>query len=595
MTMRKKLMLFFICLVMIPILTIYSVAINIFYESTKKDLQALFSNHIHGIGKNADQFFTDALDLTTYPLMETNLKAFLSKPKDDENYFALTSNANSILLSMPYGFSNGIRGISLLSRDQASINVGISLKISKEDLEAARAGASRPYWDYRDVSSLQDTPMEAYSHITLTRLLRNPSNLSEELGFIKIAMSRKQLIDTLMSDRINHEVSYFIIDENNKLLVDTSSGQSYANLKGDISYPHLLQLASSSANTQINGQYFISAHKIERTPFVLYSIVKPNILTIIKETLLKGLSLTVVLVLLFTLLLSFTFSQIITAPLVKLGKRMKSISNEDFSVRIDVKRNDEIAVLANNFNRMAQRLDFLYKEVYMGNLKLQQAQLSALQTQINPHFLYNTLDTIYWMSEMGDTKNVSSMVSNMSKMMRMTLSPNNSDMVTLSEELEHLSCYIHIQRIRYGDQFVFDIDCPEHLKSYYVLRLLLQPLVENALLHGLKNSTHGIVKVRIYENENTLVYEVMNNGTPVDVTEINRLLEVEGSGMRGFALRNIKERIALKNGKGFHLGCFLRDGFSVFQITQKLRVEEADAREITLADYNSEQTKGLKR
>ncbi|WP_460326828.1 sensor histidine kinase [Paenibacillus sp. YSY-4.3] len=574
--MRKKLMLFFICLVMIPILTIYAVAINIFYESTKNDLQALFSNHIHGIGKSADQFFTDALDLTTYPLMETNLKAFLSKPKDDENYFTLTSNANSILLSMPYGFSNGIRGISLLSQDQAFINVGISLKISKEELEAARAGESRPYWDYRD------------NHITLTRLLRNPSNLSEEIGFIKIAMSRKQLIDTLMSDRINHDISYFIIDENNKILADTSSGQSYANLKEDISYQHLLQLASSSANTQINGQYFISAHKIERTPFVLYSIVKPNILTIIKETLLKGLSLTVVLVLLFTLLLSFTFSQIITAPLVKLGKRMKSITNEDFSVRIDVKRNDEISVLANNFNRMAQRLDFLYKEVYMGNLKLQQAQLSALQTQINPHFLYNTLDTIYWMSEMGDTKNVSSMVSNMSKMMRMTLSPNNSDMVTLAEELEHLSCYIHIQRIRYGDQFVFEIDCPEHLKSYYVLRLLLQPLVENALLHGLKNSTHGIVKVRIYENENTLVYEVMNNGTPVDVTEINRLLEEEGSGMRGFALRNIKERIALKNGKGFHLGCFLHDGFSVFQITQKLRIEDADSSEITPSDYNNE-------
>ncbi|MFL0553925.1 sensor histidine kinase [Paenibacillus barengoltzii] len=513
----------------------------------------------------------------------------MSKPKDDENYFALTSNANSILLSMPYGFSNGIRGITLLSQDQASINVGISLKISKEDMEAARAGESRPYWDYRDVSSLEDTPKDPYnSHITLTRLLKNPSNLSEELGFIKIAMSRKQLIDILMSDQINHEVAYFIIDENNRLLVDTSSGQSYAHLKGDISYAQLLQLASSSASTQLNGQYFISAHKIERTPFVLFSIVKPNLLTIIKETLLKGLSLTVVLVLLFTLLLSFTFSQIITAPLVKLGKRMKSISNEDFSVRIDVKRNDEIAVLANNFNRMAKRLDFLYKEVYMGNLKLQQAQLNALQTQINPHFLYNTLDTIYWMSEMGDTKNVSSMVSNMSKMMRMTLSPNNSDMVTLAEELEHLNCYIHIQRIRYGDQFVFDIDCREHLKSYYVLRLLLQPLVENALLHGLKNSTHGIIKVQIYENEHSLVYEVMNDGIPVDVTEINRLLEEEGSGMRGFALRNIKERIALKNGKGFHLSCFLRDGFSVFQITQKLRTTEGDAHEIPLPDDNNE-------
>jgi two-component system sensor histidine kinase YesM len=575
--MRKKIMLFFIFLVAIPIITIYAVAINIFYQNTKNDLQALFSSNIHGIGKKVDRYFTDALDLTTYPLMETNLKAFLNVSKEDDKLYHLTSNANNILQSMPYGFSNGIRGISLLSHDHIPINAGIRLNISNEEIKAARALQSKPYWGYSDGN---------YNHIFVTRLLKNPSRLSDELGFIKIAMSRNQLVDTILADQINHTISYYIIDEENRALVDTNAGSSNFDLQGVTAYRNLADLAEAPSATQINGHYFISAYKIERTPFILYSVVKPNILTIIKETLIKGLSLTAALVLLFSILLSVTFSKIITAPLVKLGKRMKSISNEDFSVRIDVKRNDELAVLANNFNSMAQRLDFLYKEVYMGRLKVQQAQLNALQAQINPHFLYNTLDTIYWMSEMGDTKNVSLMVSNMSKMMRLTLSPNNRDMLRLSEELEHLNSYINIQRIRYGNQFVFEIDCPASLEPYYVLRLLLQPLVENALLHGLKDRTSGMVKVRIYQTENTLIYEVMNDGKPVDVDEIKRLLEEDGSEIRGFALRNIRERIALKNGDGFYLDCFLRDGITVFQITQKLRIDEAGSDDITLLKDN---------
>lgn len=583
MSMRRQIMLFFIFLVAIPIITIYSVAINIFIDSTKKDLQALFSSNIHGVGKNVDRFFADSLDLTIYPLMENNLKAFLNMSADNQNNFQLTSNANSILLSMPYGFSNGIRGVSLLTREHAAINAGITLNLSPEEITAARGANSRPYWEYTDVSQTATNGENSDPHLFVTRMLKNPSRLSQELGFIKIAMSRQQLSEIITSDHVNHDIAYFIIDEQNRALVATSPAGDFKGLGAETSYKHLQQLAASPVSTVIDGSFFTSAYKIERTPFVLYSIAKPNILTLIKGTLVKGLSLTAVLVFVFAMLLSVTFSRIITAPLIKLGKRMKSITNEDFSVRIDVKRNDELAVLANNFNTMAQRLDFLYKEVYMSRLKLQQAQLRALQAQINPHFLYNTLDTIYWMSEMGDTKNVSSMVSNMSKMMRLTLSPGNRDMVPLAEELEHLSSYIHIQRIRYGDQFLFEIECPEALKSCYVLRLLLQPLVENALQHGLRDSTSGMVKVRIYQSADTLVYEVLNDGTPINTAEIKSLLEGDGSGLRGFALRNIKERISLKNGEGFHLDCELRDGISVFLITQKLRTDDG-TEELTAAE-----------
>ena len=220
---------------------------------------------------------------------------------------------------------------------------------------------------------------------------------------------------------------------------------------------------------------------------------------------------------------------------------------------------------------MAERLEYLYNEVYMGELRLKQSRLEALQSQLNPHFLYNTLDTIYWMSKMGDSENTSIMVSNLSKMMRMTLEPaGNTNLVSLGYELEHLTCYISIQQIRYGNKIRFSITCDNNLKTLSVLRLLLQPLVENALVHGLPHSTNGVVSIRIYKKETVLIYDVANNGIPADINEMQKLIHSKPVHTRGLAIYNINERIRLKYGNTYGLTCFLDGSFTVFRITQPL-------------------------
>ncbi len=249
---------------------------------------------------------------------------------------------------------------------------------------------------------------------------------------------------------------------------------------------------------------------------------------------------------------------------------MDSISNENFSVRAEVHGHDEIAMLATQFNKMSERLEYLYRQVYMQEIELKQSQLLALQSQINPHFLYNTMDTIYWMSKTGDTEGVEHIVSNMSSLLRLTFTPNGNNTGTLAEELEHLNHYVAIQQIRYGDSVNFELQYEEKFHQESVLRFLLQPLVENALTHGLKNCPNEVIIVKIYRQDTCLIYRVMNTGTPLDLELIPKLLSSTKTEQKGFALKNIDRRLKLKYGDEYGLKYMIEGAYNIFEIQQPI-------------------------
>lgn len=560
-TMRKKIILFFLCLVAIPILIIYIVASNLFIKSAKKDMKNIYAANINEVGKNVDVFFSDALDLTLYPLMEQNLRAFLTESPASLSYQKDKKNASDILLSMPYGFSSGIHGIILSNMQQDMISAGSNIRLTSQDIEAAEAQNASPCWDY---TGAKDTN----GYLYLTRLLKNPSSISQHIGYIKLSISCARIKSAIAENQKDEQTSYFLLSPEDICLVESAAAQPGELPEEELTYANLEQLSSSGENSKIIDNRILSAYPIQHTDLIIYSITKPDVLSVVKKTFLSNMMVLSVLVFGFSILLSLAFAKIITKPLDILGRRMASISNEEFSVRVPVKGSDEISVLSHHFNEMAKKLEFLYKEVYMGELKLKQSQLDMLQTQINPHFLYNTLDTIYWMAQMGDTKNVSTMVSNMSRMMRLTLSPKTNDKIPLSQELEHLSCYITIQQIRYGNKVQFFQSCPDSLLDEYVLCFLLQPLVENALVHGLKNSLHGFVRITVYEDRDCIVYEVANTGELIWPEEIKAILADKSSPQKGLALKNINERLRLKYGDSYPMEYYVENECSVFKITQ---------------------------
>lgn len=559
-TMRRQIIYIFVLLVTVPILTIYGIACYIFTQSSQADLKALYGSNINEVGKSIDILLKNALDLTLYPISEQNIKNYLLADPQNPDYIGYKQNAANILISMPFGYTEGIQGLLLYTRYGDYISTNHFTSVDSTDAEALAERGYTAHWDYSSDKS--------GNYIYLLRYLRNPSNLSEYIGYIKLSLRCSSIRSGISQNSRQTQTSYFIISPSGDTLVEVDNGEESSNAMR-LSYEEVLAIAESDENSIIREQYIVSVYPLLNTGLLLYSVTQPTVMNHVLSAFVDNMALTSVFVFLVCIVLSFRFSSVITKPLNKLSAHMSSISNANFSVRIQTQDScSEIAAVADQFNHMAEQLEYLYEQVYLSEIRLKQSQLDMLQAQINPHFLYNTLDTIYWMAKLEKTEEVSIMVSNMSRMMRLTLAPKNQDRVSLKEELEHLSCYTAIQKIRLGSRVVFQEEIDESLLEFPVLCFLLQPLVENALTHGLVDRMEGIVQIKVYAEENAIIYEVANNGTPVDTEEIKNILEKQALGMRGFALRNISERIRLKYGSPYGLSCFIKEEFSIFKITQ---------------------------
>ena len=189
----------------------------------------------------------------------------------------------------------------------------------------------------------------------------------------------------------------------------------------------------------------------------------------------------------------------------------------------------------------------------------QKMSLLYLKSQVNPHFLYNTLDTIIWLAEAGEKEQVVNMVSSLSDFFRTTLS-KGQDFITVQEEELHIQSYLQIQQFRYQDILEYEIEIPEELYQYKILKMTLQPLVENALYHGIKNKRRlGHIRISGQIEGDYLIFEVYDDGSGIDPEKLIRLKNVldgeieEKENPSGFGLYNVQQRICLNYGQGYGL------------------------------------------
>ncbi len=227
----------------------------------------------------------------------------------------------------------------------------------------------------------------------------------------------------------------------------------------------------------------------------------------------------------------------------------------DFKVRASIENTDEeLAELGEGFNQMVERIGNLVEDIRVEQLNLRLMEQKLLQAQINPHFLYNTLDNIIWLAESGQKEQVVMMVSALSDFFRTTLSRGKDD-ITVKEEESHIRSYLKIQQFRYQDILEYRIDIPEELYPYHILKLTLQPLVENALYHGIKNKRgKGTITVTGEMEPGRLVFIVKDNGLGMEPDRLAEVRSVMNNGglspgdSPGFGLYNVVQRIKLNYG-----------------------------------------------
>lgn len=310
-------------------------------------------------------------------------------------------------------------------------------------------------------------------------------------------------------------------------------------------------------------KYLVTRTDMKTTGWTLVSMVPYK--SVMAETMaISGVMiLAVAITLIVTLLLLNRILTGVVKPLKKLEKYMVQVNPDNMDQRMEILTDDEIGHLSMKFNQMMDRIRNLKEQVIEEQEDKRKYELQALQAQINPHFLYNTLDSIIWMAETNDS-NIVAMTEALAKLFRISLNKGNEE-ISLERELEHVKNYLIIQSMRYADKFTYEISAEPGVERCRTIKLILQPIVENCIYHGIKKKRGtGKITIRAYRREQNLIIEVSDDGCEMPEEICRKILsdEIESENISGsgIGVKNVNERIQLRFGKKYGLSYSSEEG-----------------------------------
>ncbi|KRE69763.1 sensor histidine kinase [Paenibacillus sp. Soil750] len=238
---------------------------------------------------------------------------------------------------------------------------------------------------------------------------------------------------------------------------------------------------------------------------------------------------------------------ILTRNLLLLSKAMKKIDRGNLDIAIHIKSQDEVGQLYNQFNRMVQRIQDLVESTAHNESEKRIAEMKALQAQINPHFLYNTLNTIKFLAQLQGAEGIRDVSESLATLMHVNM--DSRRMITVHEEVEYLTNYLRIQEYKYNSKFISRISVENEIKNASILKLLLQPIVENALRHGIAGMKgQGILVVKIYKSNDSLIIDIEDNGVGMDEEKIIEIMD-DDLCKKSIGIINVRKRLSLYYGE----------------------------------------------
>jgi len=352
----------------------------------------------------------------------------------------------------------------------------------------------------------------------------------------------------------------FIIDKNKQIICNNKSvGAGWVNEitsqfeKG----PHEFEITLEGKKYYVCGQYN------GLTGWETFSVIATNRIFPESGTLQSFIMLFVLASTLITSIIIMAISYTMTRPINLLAKAMKNVQEEDFSMQIQNKRKDEIGKLIDSFNFMRDRINSLIKEVYQEKILQKNAEIKALEAQINPHFIYNTLDSINWMLIDKEEYEISEVIISLGNLLKYCVDKNSS-LVPLMQEVNYVYSYLIIQKNRLEEKLQYEIILPESLKQFRVPKLILQPLIENAIKHGIEPSkSGGLVKIRVFDDADKIYIEVEDNGKGMDEMRLQQLedyLNGANDELTNIGVNNVDKRIRLHYGEEYKIRILSRIG-----------------------------------
>lgn len=371
----------------------------------------------------------------------------------------------------------------------------------------------------------------------------------------------------------------FIMDQDGTIIYHPQQQLIFAGLKEENTQK---MTAHSDGSYEENSLiYTIRTRKGSSWRIVAVSFVDELIEDRLKDCLilLAGLLL---IVLAATIVSSVVLSRYISRPIHSLNKAMGEFeaNAEGFSYE-PVYGSLEVTSLSNAFGHLVIRIQELMNKVRNEEIVLRKTELRALQAQINPHFLYNTLDSIAWMCEEGRTKDAVEMVNALARLFRISISKGH-ELIPVEKEVEHAKSYLQIQKFRYKNQFQYSFEVQESCLGYYCNKITLQPIIENAIYHGLNRMIdEGFIEIRIFEDGDDVVFTVEDNGVGMTKEQCESILHKEVKGQTGgIGIKNVNDRVKIYFGEqyGMKIESELDEGTKVSIRMPKLKEDSYETR-----------------
>lgn len=557
---RQKLIFLCVFVLFIPLLIIGGLTYRKYMKSMESETTLYLEQISQQINTNLDGYIREINKLTIAPLYETEIMEILRHHKSQPsrpNSLVVSSETTRVSLFLhSAGFDRPeIENVSLYSSDHilfSSQNVTGGYEFV-DPVDRESLGIRLPELGIY-LHAPQGLSMDGRNMVatTVTRELFDPYT-REPLGWICIRLSEAMFDNIITTPKSNYQNKLWVTDSEEHVFYPASRQLSVLPFEPDLRF-------------QMDGEnYRCFSSQSEVTGMIVHQIIAEKDLygdagQLVGFTALLSLA-AVSVAIAFAVMMAYRIAK----PIDVLAGKMVLVENGEFNTRMENISNDELGRLSSGFNQMVERIEQLVNDNYEMGLRKNEADMIALVRQIDPHFLYNTLEMINMMALENRQFEISDTVSSLGRMLRYTVS-NRRSHIALREELQFTRAYLQILKLRQGDHLDAQIDCPEFLEGCMVPKLILQPLVENAFIHGLQ-SGGGIIRINIKREHDDLVLRVSDNGVGMTGSELERLFEtiknppesntpeVYGTKTHGLALGNIYRRLLLEYGSdsGFHL------------------------------------------
>ena len=375
-----------------------------------------------------------------------------------------------------------------------------------------------------------------------------------ELGVCSISISVKYFQKIMENANITSKGIVYIMSENGKV-VASSNGATL----GKIQRKHeILNYGSElflEKRKEENQEYYVIRRNINDAPWQMISMIPKSeyeeqyrFLWLSAALMTGGMVIVIVLV-------SYVLSSYYVGRLKKLNLEMKGLESGNLNANLPLKmEGDEIEEIYRNFNDMVQEVQRLMQEHYQLGKEVKMAEVRALQAQINPHFLYNTLDLINWISMDYGAEEIGTLTWNLARFYRLSLNHGKS-LISIGEEIEHVEVYVNIENYHFDNAISLKVDVPEELKSYACLNIILQPFVENAIVHGIAENPKiesCAIRICARREENDIIFSVRDDGLGVNVEQMQMETQQDIRKARhGYGVRNINFRLKLCFGEKY--------------------------------------------